>query len=228
MNSEVMLDLQIGVRHSVGRLAPTESIKLEPTAFDTEIRLWTRFPPEGSRHTPPHQSCEFKWKDYCLLVFRALRKLFNVDPADYISSICGNDALRKLSSPRKNGMFFYLTHDDKYMIKRIKKQEVRVLIRMLLVYYKPETEIDANTTLKDLDLKFVFRLQQDWFQEFRSQVNKDCDFLEQEKIFNYSLLVGVSFQDSNTQAPEVNSEPDSLGTTSNLSTNMNSLINPAK
>lgn len=31
---------------------------------------------------------------------------------------------------------------------------------------KPETEIDANTTLKDLDLKFIFRLQKDWFQEF--------------------------------------------------------------
>lgn len=31
---------------------------------------------------------------------------------------------------------------------------------------KPETEIDANTTLKDLDLKFIFRLQKDWYQEF--------------------------------------------------------------
>ncbi|GKC97957.1 phosphatidylinositol 4-phosphate 5-kinase 6-like protein [Tanacetum coccineum] len=28
---------------------------------------------------------------------------------------------------------------------------------------KPETEIDANTTLKDLDLNYIFRLQKDWF-----------------------------------------------------------------
>ena len=41
-------------------------------------------------------------------------------------SICGNDALRELSSPGKSGSFFYLTHDDRYMIKTVKKSEVKV------------------------------------------------------------------------------------------------------
>ena len=59
-------------------------------------------------------------------MFRTLRKLFNVDAADYIISICGNDALRELSSPGKSGSFFYLTNDDKYMIKTMKKAEVKV------------------------------------------------------------------------------------------------------
>lgn len=57
---------------------------------------------------------------------RALRKLFNLDVDDYILSICGNDAFRELSSTWKGGSFFYLTHDDKYMIKIIKKSKVRV------------------------------------------------------------------------------------------------------
>ena len=57
---------------------------------------------------------------------RTLRKLFDVDPADYMSSICGDDALRELSSPGKSGSFFYLTNDDKYMIKTMKKSEVKV------------------------------------------------------------------------------------------------------
>ena len=57
---------------------------------------------------------------------RTLRKLFKVDPADYMISICGNDALRELSSPGKSGSFFYLTNDDKYMIKTMKKAEVKV------------------------------------------------------------------------------------------------------
>lgn len=30
---------------------------------------------------------------------------------------------------------------------------------------KPEAEIDPTTTLKDLDLNYVFRLQKVWFQE---------------------------------------------------------------
>jgi hypothetical protein len=54
-----------------------------------------------------------------------------VDSADYMISICGNDALRELSSPGKSGSFFYLTNDDRYMIKTIKKAEVKVSINTL-------------------------------------------------------------------------------------------------
>lgn len=32
---------------------------------------------------------------------------------------------------------------------------------------KPQTEIDEYTTLKDLDLNFIFRLQKHWYQEFQ-------------------------------------------------------------
>lgn len=32
---------------------------------------------------------------------------------------------------------------------------------------KPEDQIDETTTLKDLDLNFLFRLQRSWFQEFQ-------------------------------------------------------------
>lgn len=64
-------------------------------------------------------------------VFRTLRKLFKVDPADYMISICGDNALRLLSSPGKSGSFFYSTNDDKYMIKTMKKSEVKVSSHML-------------------------------------------------------------------------------------------------
>ncbi|XP_022897917.1 phosphatidylinositol 4-phosphate 5-kinase 4-like isoform X3 [Olea europaea var. sylvestris] len=251
-NYELMLNLQLGIRHSVGRPAPATSLDLRDTAFNPKEKIWTRFPPQGSKHTPPHQSCAFKWKDYCPLVFRTLRKLFKVDPADYMISICGDNALRLLSSPGKSGSFFYSTNDDKYMIKTMKKSEVKALIRMLRAYYnhvrafentlvtkffglhcvkmigpahrkvrfvimgnlfcseyaihrrfdlkgssqgrvtdKPESEIDSTTTLKDLDLNYIFRLQTSWFQEFCRQVDKDCYFLEQERIMDYSLLVGI-------------------------------------
>lgn len=93
---------------------------------------------------------------------------------------------------------------------------------------KPEGEIDETTTLKDLDLNFVFRLQRVWFQEFIKwvfwvistllwhdisillevtcldlviwirQIERDCTFLELEGIMDYSLLVGVHFRDDNT------------------------------
>ncbi|KAG0480448.1 hypothetical protein HPP92_011306 [Vanilla planifolia] len=187
-NYDLMLNLQLGIRLALlgkiylllaccGKQALATSLDLKPAAFDPKEKVWTRFPPEGSKHTPPHQSCDFRWKDYCPLVFRTLRKLFKVDPGDYMISICGNDALRELSSPGKSGSFFYLTNDDKYMIKTMKKSEVKVLLRMLQPYYNH------------------IRLQRSWFQEFCRQVDRDCDFLEQERIMDYSLLVGVHFRD---------------------------------
>ncbi|XP_076893694.1 phosphatidylinositol 4-phosphate 5-kinase 4-like [Bidens hawaiensis] len=256
-NYELMLNLQLGIRHSVGRPGPTPSLDLKSSAFNPKEKVWTRFPPEGSKYTPPHQSSEFRWKDYCPLVFRTLRMLFKVDAADYMLSICGNNALRELSSPGKSGSFFYLTHDDRYMIKTIKKTEVKAILRMLSAYYnhfrsfehtlltkfyglhcvkltgaaqkkvrfiimgnlfctdhlihrrfdlkgsslgrltdKPESEIQTTTILKDLDLKFMFRLDKNWIQEFRRQIDKDSDFLEQERIMDYSLLVGLHFKET--------------------------------
>ncbi|CAN8312883.1 unnamed protein product [Cochlearia groenlandica] len=254
---DLMLNLQLGIRYSVGKHASIVR-DLKQGDFDPKEKFWTRFPPEGTKTTPPHLSVDFRWKDYCPLVFRRLRDHFKVDPAEYMLAICGNDALRELSSPGKSGSFFYLTQDDRFMIKTVKKSEVKVLLRMLPSYYKhvcqyenslvtrfygvhcvkpvggqktrfivmgnlfcseyriqrrfdlkgsshgrstakPEGEIDETTTLKDLDLNFAFRLQRNWYQELMKQIKRDCEFLEAERIMDYSLLVGVHFRDDNTR-----------------------------
>lgn len=61
------------------------------------------------------------------LVCRNLRELFKIDAADYMVSICGSDALRELSSPGKSGSVFFLSQDDRFMIKTLRKSEVQVL-----------------------------------------------------------------------------------------------------
>uniref|UniRef100_A0A7N0TK74 Phosphatidylinositol 4-phosphate 5-kinase n=1 Tax=Kalanchoe fedtschenkoi TaxID=63787 RepID=A0A7N0TK74_KALFE len=254
-NYDLMLNLQLGIRHSVGKEA-AKLKELKPSDFDPNEKFWSRFPREGSKMTPPHQSAEFRWKDYCPVVFRSLRKLFHVDPADYMLAICGNDSLRELSSPGKSGSIFYLTQDDRFMIKTVKKSEVKVLLRMLSSYYQhvskyentlvtkfygvhcvkpvgaPKTrfivmgnlfcsgypihkrfdlkgsshgrstdkheEMDETTTLKDLDLNFKFRLQQNRYTELIKQIDVDCNYLESERIMDYSLLVGVHFRSEST------------------------------
>lgn len=60
------------------------------------------------------------------LLFRHLRELFAINLADYMLAMCGNDALRELSSSGKSISLFYLTQDDRFMIKTIKKFEVKV------------------------------------------------------------------------------------------------------
>ncbi|KAK4787093.1 hypothetical protein SAY86_010926 [Trapa natans] len=127
-NYDLMLNLQLGIRYLVAKSGPATAFDLKPSAFDPKEKVWTKFPPEGSKHTPPHQSCEFKWKDYCPLVFRTLRKLFKVNADDYMLSLCSEDAFRELSSPGRSGSTFYMTHDDRYMIKTIKKAETKVSV----------------------------------------------------------------------------------------------------
>ncbi|KAK7358755.1 hypothetical protein VNO77_00693 [Canavalia gladiata] len=250
---DLILNLQLGIRYTVAKYASIVR-ELRPGDFDPKDKFWTRFPPQGSKFTPQHSSGDFRWKDYCPMVFRHLRELFALDPADYALAICGSDALREMFSPGKSGSIFYLTQDDRFVIKIVKKSEVKVLIRMLPSYYqhvckyknslvtaflgvhcvkpvggqkirfivmgnvfcseyrihkrfdlkgsshgrttdKPQEEIDETTTLKDLDLNFVFRLEQSWFQELKWQLDRDCEFLEAEGIMDYSLLIGLHFRD---------------------------------
>ncbi|CAD6341035.1 unnamed protein product, partial [Miscanthus lutarioriparius] len=132
----LMLNLQLGISYSVGKSSALPFRKLSSSDFDPREKVWTRFPPEGSKLTPPHHSVDFRWKDYCPAVFRHLRKLFGVDPADYMLAICGSDTLRELASPGKSGSCFFVTQDDRFMIKTVKKAEMKVLIRMLRSYYE--------------------------------------------------------------------------------------------
>ncbi|KAL9329811.1 hypothetical protein ACSQ67_004814 [Phaseolus vulgaris] len=132
---DLILNLQLGIRYTVVKHSSIVR-ELRPGDFDPKEKFWTRFPPEGSRFTPQHQSVDFRWKDYCPMVFRHLRELFAIDPADYMLAICGSDSLREMSSPGKSGSIFYLTQDDRFIIKTVKKSEVKVLIRMLPSYYQ--------------------------------------------------------------------------------------------
>ncbi|WJX53790.1 Phosphatidylinositol 4-phosphate 5-kinase 2 [Trifolium repens] len=134
-NYDLMISLQLGIRYTVGKYVPVVR-ELRPGDFDPKEKFWTRLPLEGSKFGPQHQSVDFRWKDYCPMVFRHLRELFAIDPADYMLAICGSDSLREMSSPGKSGSIFYLTQDDRFIIKTVKKSEVKVLIRMLPSYYQ--------------------------------------------------------------------------------------------
>ncbi|OVA19487.1 Phosphatidylinositol-4-phosphate 5-kinase [Macleaya cordata] len=133
---DLMLSLQLGIRYTVGKITPIQRREVRASDFGPRASFWMNFPREGSQLTPPHQSEDFKWKDYCPMVFsRNLREMFKIDAADYMISICGNDALRELSSPGKSGSVFFLSQDDRFMIKTLRKTEVKVLLRMLPKYH---------------------------------------------------------------------------------------------
>nr|CAB3463293.1 unnamed protein product [Digitaria exilis] len=121
--------------YTVGKITPIQKREVRASDFGPKASFWMNFPKQGSRLTPSHSAEDFKWKDYCPMVFRNLREMFKIDAADYMISICGNSALRELSSPGKSGSVFFLSQDDRFMIKTLRKSEVQVLLRMLPNYY---------------------------------------------------------------------------------------------
>jgi hypothetical protein len=57
--------------------------------------------------------------------------MFHIDAADYMMSICGDDSLKELSSPGKSGSIFYLSQDERFVIKTLRKAELKVSPRRL-------------------------------------------------------------------------------------------------
>ncbi|CCH62612.1 hypothetical protein TBLA_0H03310 [Henningerozyma blattae CBS 6284] len=88
----------------------------------------------GNELTPSSQYA-FKFKDYCPEVFREIRSLFGLDPADYLVSLTSKYILSELNSPGKSGSFFYYSRDYRYIIKTIHHAEHIHLRRHLKEYY---------------------------------------------------------------------------------------------
>lgn len=52
--------------------------------------------------------------------------MFKLDAAEYMMSICGDSGLRDITSPGKSGSIFFLSQDDRFVIKTLKKSELKV------------------------------------------------------------------------------------------------------
>ena len=94
----------------------------------------------------PSAKYDFKFKDYAPWVFRHLRALFRLDPADYLMSLTGKYILSELGSPGKSGSFFYFSRDYKYIIKTIHHGEHKFLRKILRDYYNHVID-NPNTLL---------------------------------------------------------------------------------
>ncbi|KAH8903295.1 SAICAR synthase-like protein [Coniochaeta sp. PMI_546] len=132
-----------GIRVSVSRT----NAKLDRplTDADFEAKQKSTFDIAGNELVPSAKY-DFKFKDYAPWVFRHLRALFRLDPADYLMSLTGKYILSELGSPGKSGSFFYFSRDYKYIIKTIHHSEHKFLRKILKDYYQHVTD-NPNTLL---------------------------------------------------------------------------------
>ncbi|CAR26931.1 hypothetical protein ZYGR_0I02030 [Zygosaccharomyces rouxii] len=131
VNFIIAYNMLTGIRVAVSRCS---GIMKPLTPADFKFTKKLAFDYHGNELTPSSQYA-FKFKDYCPEVFRELRCLFGLDPADYLVSLTSKYILSELNSPGKSGSFFYFSRDYKYIIKTIHHTEHVHLRRHLNEYY---------------------------------------------------------------------------------------------
>ncbi|KAM0823368.1 hypothetical protein ACQ4PT_070918 [Festuca glaucescens] len=177
---DLMLCLQLGIRYTVGKITPIQRREVRTSDYGPNASFWMNFPKKGSRLTPAHRAVDFKWKDYCPMVFRNLREMFKIDTADYMISICGSDALRELSSPGKSGSIFLLSQDDRFMIKTLRKSEVQ--FRFVVM---------GNMFYTALRIHRRFDLKGDKFARAEKEEKQEDGDKSFRRVYDVVLYIGI-------------------------------------
>jgi 1-phosphatidylinositol-4-phosphate 5-kinase len=135
-----------GIRFTVSRTNAKMDRQLTDADFEARHKL--SFDVTGNELTPSAKY-DFKFKDYAPWVFRHLRAIFGLDPADYLMSLTSKYILSELGSPGKSGSFFYFSRDYKYIIKTIHHAEHKLLRRILRDYYNHVVD-NPNTLISQI------------------------------------------------------------------------------
>lgn len=67
----------------------------------------------------------------CTFCCRLIQDLEDINHDEYMKSICNDETLKKLPSGKVGNMFL-LSKDDRFIIKILRKSEIKVLLLMLL------------------------------------------------------------------------------------------------
>ncbi|KAI9294376.1 SAICAR synthase-like protein [Neoconidiobolus thromboides FSU 785] len=144
-NYTLMYNMLTGIRVSVSRCSakPMKSLSTEDfiasnkLAFDVHITLLTllRFFSTGNELVPSSKY-DFKFKDYAPNVFRQIRTIFGIDPAEYLMSLTHKYIVSELFSPGKSKSFFYYSRDYRFIIKTVHHVEHRFMRKILPDYFK--------------------------------------------------------------------------------------------
>lgn len=143
VNYVTAYNMLTGIRVSVSRCNAKVDRELKDDDFTACNKL--AFDLSGNELTPSAKY-DFKFKDYSPWVFRHLRELFKLDPADYLISLTSKYIVSELGSPGKSGSFFYFSRDYRFIIKTIHHSEHKQLRRFLRDYYN-HVKANPNTLI---------------------------------------------------------------------------------
>jgi hypothetical protein len=142
-NYALMYNMLTGIRVSVSRCNAKLDRNLSYVDFRAAHKM--TFDVTGNELTPSSKY-DFKFKDYAPWVFRHIRDLFKIDPAEYLMSLTAKYILSELFSPGKSRSFFYYSRDFRFIIKTVHPVEHRFM-RKILPEYHDYVKNNPNTLL---------------------------------------------------------------------------------
>ncbi|KAK8650577.1 hypothetical protein V6N13_140209 [Hibiscus sabdariffa] len=141
-------------------------------------RYWVHYSGQQCLNLPPGSTTAFEWKDYCPRAFRLLQEFNNINNECYMMSICSDETLRKVTSSLKPGNLFLLSMDNRFVVKTLRKSEVRVLLELLPDYYNHIRKFHSSVLNKLYGVHVV-----------KPDGGAKVYFLVEENIFKSDLLM---------------------------------------
>lgn len=112
-NFLLMYDMLTGIRISVSRSFSKPLGEISPFDFKASHKL--AFDSNGNELTPTSEY-DFKFKDYCPLIFRRIREFFHVDSSEYLLSLTGKYLLGESPTSGKSGRYLKITKNSQLFL----------------------------------------------------------------------------------------------------------------
>lgn len=123
--------IQLGVKHIVGGLATRPKLDLLISDFATNEEI--EFLNHNSNFPKPSYLPEFDFKTYAPIIFHYFKTLYKINLDDYQNSICS--PIHSVPNSGASESLFFVTSDDKYIMKTVQHKESRFLQRLLSGYF---------------------------------------------------------------------------------------------
>ncbi|XP_050387380.1 putative phosphatidylinositol 4-phosphate 5-kinase 11 [Argentina anserina] len=128
--------------------------ELSPADFKAAKSNRIRYSRQDYRHLP-YFATDFEWKDYSPAVFRRILEHDGIEYSDYQLSVCGDETLREVSFSMKPGMMFLLSNDNRFVVKTLRKSELKIHLEMLPNYYHHIMKFGSSIIVKLYGLHVV-------------------------------------------------------------------------
>ena len=172
----------LGIRVHVSRM---NSKPVEMTMKEKYFHEYEKIdiPREGNQIAPAHTgNYDYKFKAYQPKVYRALRNFFGVSDLEYLVSLTSDYMMSELKTIGRSSAMFYYTWDGRYVIKTLTQEEMKVLQRILPLYY------DHVTNHPDT-------LVNQFYGAYRSQtsIGRKIHFVVMNNIFPIGYQIHLKF-----------------------------------